>query len=154
MFTEIEYRYLSSHRYGRLASIGPDGAPQIHPVAFAVDPVTGCIEIGGPRLHETQKVRNIRRDPRVSLVVDEPAPEPVGPGEQFARGIEIRGAAALSQRRQPLAPGFGTDTIRITPARVAGYLTVKPPSMSRSAPLIIAAASDARKTAAAAISLG
>ena len=48
----------------------------------------GCIEIGGPRLHETQKVRNIRRDPRVSLVVDEPAAEPVGPGEQGGRGIE------------------------------------------------------------------
>jgi pyridoxamine 5'-phosphate oxidase family protein len=45
MFTEIEYRYLSSHRYGRLASIGPDGAPQIHPVAFVIDPVTDCIEI-------------------------------------------------------------------------------------------------------------
>jgi pyridoxamine 5'-phosphate oxidase family protein len=125
MFTETEYRYLSSHR-----TIGEHRprrrTPQIHPVAFAVDPVTGCIEIGGRRLHETQKVRNIRRDPRVSLVVDEPAPEPVGPGEQFARGIEIRGAAALSQRRQPLAPGFGTDTIRITPARIVAWNLDRP----------------------------
>lgn len=134
MFTEIEYRYLSSHRYERLASIGPDGAPQIHPVAFAVDPVTGCIEIGGPRLHETQKVRNIRRDPRVSLVVDEPAPEPVGPGEQGGRGIEIRGAAALSQRRQPLAPGFGTDIIRITPARIVAWNLDRPGYNSRFVP--------------------
>jgi pyridoxamine 5'-phosphate oxidase family protein len=134
MFTEIEYRYLSSHRYERLASIGPDGAPQIHPVAFAVDPATGCIEIGGPRLHETQKVRNIRRDPRVSLVVDEPAPEPVGPGEQGGRGIEIRGAAALSQRRQPLAPGFGTDIIRITPARIVAWNLDRPGYNSRFVP--------------------
>jgi pyridoxamine 5'-phosphate oxidase family protein len=134
MFTEIEYRYLSSHRYGRLASIGPDGAPQIHPVAFAVDPVAGCIEIGGPRLHETHKVRNIRRDPRVSLVVDEPAPEPVGPGEQGGRGIEIRGAAALSQRRQPLAPGFGTDIIRITPARIVAWNLDRPGYNSRFVP--------------------
>jgi pyridoxamine 5'-phosphate oxidase family protein len=134
MFTEIEYRYLSSHRYERLASIGPDGAPQIHPVAFAVDPVTGGIEIGGPGLHETQKVRNIRRDPRVSLVVDEPAPEPVGPGEQGGRGIEIRGAAALSQRRQPLAPGFGTDIIRITPARIVAWNLDRPGYNSRFVP--------------------
>jgi pyridoxamine 5'-phosphate oxidase family protein len=132
MFTEIEYRYLSSHRYERLASIGPDGAPQIHPVAFAVDPVTGCIEIGGPRLHATQKVRNIRRDPRVSLVVDEPAP--VGPGEQGGRGIEIRGAAALSQRRQPVAPGFGTDIIRITPARIVAWNLDRPGYNSRFVP--------------------
>jgi hypothetical protein len=45
MFTEIENRYLRSHRHGRLASIGPDGAQQIHPVAFVIDPVTDCIEI-------------------------------------------------------------------------------------------------------------
>jgi len=117
-----------------LASIGPDGAPQIHPVAFAVDPVAGCIEVRGPRLHETHKVRNIRRDPRVSLVVDEPAPEPVGPGQQGGRGIEIRGAAALSQRRQPLAPGFGTDIIRITPARIVAWNLDRPGYNSRFVP--------------------
>ncbi|WP_414688105.1 pyridoxamine 5'-phosphate oxidase family protein [Mycobacterium sp.] len=93
-----------------------------------------CIEIGGPRLHETHKVRNIRRDPRVSLVVDEPGPEPVGPGQQGGRGIEIRGAAALSQRRQPLAPGFGTDIIRITPARIVAWNLDRPGYNSRFVP--------------------
>jgi pyridoxamine 5'-phosphate oxidase family protein len=102
MFTEVEYRYLSSHTLGRLASIGPDGAPQIHPVVFWVDPVGGSIEIGGPLLHETQKFRNIKRDPRVSLVVDDQTPDPVGSSGQTARGLEIRGAAELSQPTQPL----------------------------------------------------
>lgn len=77
MFTGAEYAYLSSRTVGRLASIGSDGAPQIHPVAFVIDPVTSCIDIGGPRLDEKTKARNIRRDPRVSLVIDD-AP---GPGD-------------------------------------------------------------------------
>jgi hypothetical protein len=37
-----------------------------------------------------------------------------------------RGAAALSQRRQPLAPGFGTDIIRITPARIVAWNLDRP----------------------------
>jgi len=113
-------------------------APTAHPRSILwrsqSTPLPGCIEIGGPRLHETHKVRNIRRDPRVSLVVDEPVPEPVGPGQQGGRGIEIRGAAALSQRRQPLAPGFGTDIIRITPARIVAWNLDRPGYNSRFVP--------------------
>jgi pyridoxamine 5'-phosphate oxidase family protein len=101
MFTEAERRYLLSHRFGRLASIGPDGAPQIHPVPFVVDPDSGCIEIEGPRLHETQKLRNIRRDPRVSLAVDDQG-----------RGIEIRGAAELTE---------SADVVRVRPAVVIAW---------------------------------
>ncbi len=111
MFTEVEYQYLSSHSLGRLASIGPDGAPQIHPVVYRVDPVGNSIEIGGPLLHETQKFRNIKRDPRVSLVVDDQAPDPVESSARTARGLKMRGAAELSQLTQPLTSGFGTDII-------------------------------------------
>jgi pyridoxamine 5'-phosphate oxidase family protein len=109
MFTEAEYRYLTSHPLGRLASIGPDGAPQVHPVSFVVNVVSGCIEIGGPRLYETQKLRNIRHDPRVSLVVDDQAPGQQWADGRCSRGIEIRGAAAL---------GPSADVIRVRPARI------------------------------------
>lgn len=109
MFTEAEYRYLTSHPLGRLASIGPDGAPQVHPVSFVVNVVSGCIEIGGPRLYETQKLRNIRHDPRVSLVVDDQAPGQQWANGRCSRGIEIRGAAAL---------GHSADVIRVRPARI------------------------------------
>jgi pyridoxamine 5'-phosphate oxidase family protein len=109
MFTEAEYRYLTSHPLGRLASIGPDGAPQVHPVPFVVDKVSGCIEIEGPRLYETQKWRNVRRDPRVSLVVDDQAPGQVRADGRYGRGIEIRGAAEL---------GHSADVIRVRPARI------------------------------------
>jgi pyridoxamine 5'-phosphate oxidase family protein len=131
VFTEAEYLFLSSHTLGRLASIGPDGAPQIHPVVFRVDPVGDSIEIGGPLLHETQKFRNIKRDPRVSLVVDDQAPGPVGSGGQTARGLEIRGSAELSQPTQPLTAGFGTDVIRIRPALIVAWNLDQPGYHSR-----------------------
>ena len=131
MFTEVEYQYLNAHALGRLASIGPDGAPQIHPVVFRVDPVDGSIEISGPLLHETQKFRNIKRDPRVSLVVDDPAPDPVGPSGHAARGLEIRGAAELSQPSQPLTSGFSTDIIRIRPALIVAWNLDRPGYHSR-----------------------
>jgi PPOX class F420-dependent enzyme/OxyR family protein len=98
MFTQAEYRYLASHPLGRLASIGPDGAAQVHPVPFVVNVVSGCIEIEGPRLYETQKMRNIRRDPRVSLVVDDQASYPPRADGRRARVIEIRGAAGPELR--------------------------------------------------------
>jgi pyridoxamine 5'-phosphate oxidase family protein len=131
MWTAAEYQYLSSHPLGRLASIGPDGAPQIHPVAFAVDPGSGFIEIGGPRLYETQKLRNIRRDPRVSLVIDDQVPEPVEPHGETDRGIEIRGAAELAQRRAPFTEGLDADIIRIRPARIITWNLDRPGYHSR-----------------------
>jgi pyridoxamine 5'-phosphate oxidase family protein len=111
MFTAAEYGYLRSHRLGRLASIGLDGAPQVHPVPFVVDRVSGCIEIEGPRLHETQKSRNIRRDPRVSLVVDDQA-----------CGLEIRGAAELADN---------TDVIRVKPVLIIAWNIDGPGCSSR-----------------------
>jgi pyridoxamine 5'-phosphate oxidase family protein len=73
-----------------LATIGPDGAPQAHPVAFWVGPDTAVIKMGGPELSRSQKYRNIQADPRVSLVVDDQS-ETANPIGQTGRGIEIRG---------------------------------------------------------------
>jgi PPOX class F420-dependent enzyme/OxyR family protein len=94
IFTDDEYAYLAGHPLGRLATIGPDGAPQIHPVAFWLNDGTATIDIGGPALARSQKFRNIQADPRVSFVVDDQAetPNPIG---QTGRGIEVRGHAEI-----------------------------------------------------------
>jgi pyridoxamine 5'-phosphate oxidase family protein len=120
MFTDAEYDYLKAHTLGRLASIGLNGSPEVHPVTFSVDSSTGFVEIGGPRLRDTHKYRNIRRDPRVSLIVDDQAPEPLGPDGTRSRGIEIRGTAELSERTPAIA-ATDTDIIRIRPALIDSW---------------------------------
>jgi len=120
MFTDAEYDYLNSHTLGRLASIGAGGTPEVHPVTFTVDPHTCCIEIGGPGLRDTHKYRNIRRDPRVSLIVDDEERQPPGSDRARSRGIEIRGTPELSERT-PVSPGMDADIIRIRPALIDSW---------------------------------
>jgi NADPH:quinone reductase len=120
VFTDVERAYLRAQRLGRLATIGPSGAPQVNPVAYWVDDRAETIDIGGPALSDSQKFRNIEADPRVSFVVDDIATpeESVGPGGQRGRGLEIRGRAETLVIEQPLMPGFTNDVIRIHPRRI------------------------------------
>lgn len=120
VFTDAEYEYLTGHTLGRLATIGPDGAPQVHPVALRLNEAAGTIDIGGPELASSQKFRNVRADPRVSLVVDDQAatPNPIG---QTGRGIEVRGQAEIVTLDPPLTPGFSSETLRIHPHRIIAW---------------------------------
>ena len=123
MLTEVERRYLRARRLGRLATVGPDGAPQNLPVAYWMNGADDTIDIGGPALSDSQKFRNIKADPRVSFVVDDiaPAEESVGPGGQRGRGLEIRGSAETLDVEEPLMDGFTKDVIRIHPRRVVAW---------------------------------
>ena len=49
-FTRAERAYLGSQKLARLATIGPDGAPQVRPVGFGVDEATGAIDVAGHRI--------------------------------------------------------------------------------------------------------
>jgi pyridoxamine 5'-phosphate oxidase family protein len=119
-FTDAEYAYLAGHPLGRLATIGPDGAPQAHPVALWLNEAAGTIDIGGPELARSQKFRNVQADPRVSLVVDDQAATPNAIG-QTGRGIEVRGHAEIVTLDPPLIPGFSSDTLRIHPHRIIAW---------------------------------
>jgi len=121
VFTTDEYRYLAARQDGRLVSIGPGDAPQIHPVTFRVAAGGEWIEIGGPRLRDSQKYRNIRRDPRVSLIIG----DDVTSTHSSATGVQIRGIADLSERPPP-GPGLGTDIIRIRPVRIDAWNLAQP----------------------------
>jgi pyridoxamine 5'-phosphate oxidase family protein len=121
VFTDVESKYLVTQALGRLATIGPAGAPQNHPVAYRVNKDDGTIDIGGPDLAGTQKYRNVQADPRVSLVVDDTAPEPVGPGGQRGRGLEIRGVVESLRVAPPLLDGFSDDVLRIHPRRIVAW---------------------------------
>jgi pyridoxamine 5'-phosphate oxidase family protein len=121
IFTDTERTYLAAQALGRLATIGPTGAPQNHPVTYRVNDDTGTIDIGGPNLSDSQKYRNIQADPRVSLVVDDNAPEPVGPGGQRGRGLEIRGAVEILRLEAPMIDGFSNELLRIHPRRIVAW---------------------------------
>jgi pyridoxamine 5'-phosphate oxidase family protein len=120
IFTNAEHEYLVGHPLGRLATIGPDGAPQVHPVAFWVEPDSGVILIGGPELTKSQKYRNVESDPRVSFVVDDQSemPNPIG---QTGRGIEIRGRIEIVTQAKPLVPGFGHEALHLHPHRIVSW---------------------------------
>jgi pyridoxamine 5'-phosphate oxidase family protein len=123
IFTEVERRYLAAHPLGRLASIGPQGAPHIHPVALWVNPDTETIDIGGPDLGRSQKFRNVQADSRISLVVDDQATpeESVGPGGQTGRGLEIRGTVEILVGQQPLIPDFSAEVLRVHPRKILAW---------------------------------
>ena len=55
---------------GKLATTRPDGAPHVAPIWFAVDDRSIVFTTGS----ETVKGRDIRRDPRISLCVDDERP--------------------------------------------------------------------------------
>lgn len=120
IFTDAEYGYLAGHPLGRLATIGPDGGPQIHPVAFRVNADTGTVDIGGPALGRSQKFRNVQADPRVSFVVDDQAerPNPIG---QTGRGIELRGLAEIVTPDSAHTAAFSHEAIRIHPRRIIAW---------------------------------
>ena len=118
IFTPAELAYLREQRLGRLATLGPDGGPQVRPVGFRVDPDTGTIDVPGLDNPSTQKWRNVLRDERVSLVVDDVVPQPWQP-----RALEIRGvAAALPDVLHAEAfPGVRPGVIRIHPRRIVVF---------------------------------
>jgi pyridoxamine 5'-phosphate oxidase family protein len=120
VFTDAEYAYLAGHPLGRLATIGPDGAPQVHPVALWLNEAHGTVDIGGPALAKSQKYRNLQADPRVSLVVDDQAETPNRIG-QTGRGIEVRGRAEIVMLDPPLIAGFSNETLRIRPHRIIAW---------------------------------
>jgi pyridoxamine 5'-phosphate oxidase family protein len=82
---------------------------------------TETIDIGGPSLRTSRKYRNIQAGPRVSPVVDDIAGQPVGPGGQRGRGLEIRGLVEVLRVEHPLLARFSNDVLRIRPRRIVAW---------------------------------
>ncbi len=116
-FTPAQRRYLGTQRLGRLATVSTAGIVQNNPVAFRVR-ADDTIDIGGYRMRDTKKYRNIAAGSnRVAFVVD----DLVSVQPWVVRCLEIRGTAeALSDAPPPL-PGMTGDVIRIHPERIYAF---------------------------------
>ncbi len=90
--TEAERRdFVRAARTVILCSIAKDGAPHPMPMWFGVED-DGTIAM--TTFSKSQKVRNLERDPRVSLLIED--------GEDYAklRGVVFYGKAQLSQDKK------------------------------------------------------
>lgn len=122
---------LESDALAHLVTLNPDGSPQVSIVWVGLD----GDDILSAHLREQQKIRNVRRDPRVVISLETGVTNPMGLREYLlvhgrAR-IEEGGAPELLQRLAhtyigpdvvfpPLPdppPGF---CLRITPERIGG----------------------------------
>jgi pyridoxamine 5'-phosphate oxidase family protein len=125
--TDEEQRFLSAQPLGRLATVGPDGAPQVKPVGFRYNEQLGTIDISGYNMAQSAKYKNVQHNPAVAFVVDD---RPDG-GLEATRFLEIRGtaeavpgaAADFDAHSGQTEPGLviGPEIIRIHPGRVLGY---------------------------------
>lgn len=95
--------FLGSRTKVQIATIGPDGTPHLTTLFYVYD--QGRIVFW--TYAASQKVANLRRDPRISALVED--------GEEYAelRGVSIRGRARLVEEY---------DDVRALGARVAARM--------------------------------
>jgi pyridoxamine 5'-phosphate oxidase family protein len=111
-FTDAELEYLTERRPGRLgriATVGKDDTPHVVPVGWRFNRELDSIDVGGMNLSRTKKFKDVRRNGRASIVIDEL--ESIDPWRP--RGIEVRGRAEGIEGERPL--------IRIHPERIVSW---------------------------------
>ena len=118
MFTESEIAYLKSQLLARVATVAPDGQPDVAPVGYEFD--GQVFYVGGRNPIHTRKYRNLRAgNARVALVVDDLAS--INPWRP--RGIRIYGTGELVEREGRFGPGV---YMRITPTTSWSW-AIEPP---------------------------
>jgi pyridoxamine 5'-phosphate oxidase family protein len=115
--TDAEGRFLARHTRGHLATIGPDGAPQVKPLGFTYNAALGTIDISGYNMAKSAKYRNVRSNPHVAFVVD----EVTAPTMEGAHFLEIRGDAETAGGPSDPTGHLAPEIIRIHPRRVISF---------------------------------
>jgi len=115
-FTEKEIEYLEGQRLGRIATVGQDGQPHVVPTSFRYNADHDAIDVGGMRMSQTKKLRDIERTGRAAIVIDDVRP-PWQP-----RMIEVRGTAAvIPSGGKAFGEGFEDTIVRIKPTRIIAF---------------------------------
>ena len=115
-FTAAQIEYLDSQMLGRLATAGPDHMPHVVPTSFRYNAEHDAIDVGGMRMSQTKKLRDVQRTGRASIVIDDVLP-PWQP-----RMIEVRGiAAVIPSGGKAFGERFEDTIVRIQPTRIISF---------------------------------
>ncbi len=118
LLSPAHIEYLASQRLGRLATAGADHKPHVVPTSFRYNPDLGTIDLGGHRVADTKKYRDVQANGWAAIVVD----DLVSVDPWRARFLEIRGRAeAIPTGGAHLGPGFGDAFIRLHPEKVNSF---------------------------------
>jgi len=116
VFTDAELEYMAGQRLGRIATVGPDGQPHVVPTSFRYNAEHDAIDVGGMRMSQTKKLRDVQRTGRASIVIDDVLP-PWQP-----RMIEVRGTAAvIPSGGKDFGERFEDTIVRIQPTRIIAF---------------------------------
>lgn len=96
--------FIASQRTLVVATIGHDGFPHLAPMWFVVE--DGRIVFRS--FTKSQKIVNLRRDPRLTVLVED--------GEDYAelRGVMVKGTARLVEDRGEVLRLYGKVSVRYT----------------------------------------
>lgn len=110
VFTDDELAYLGGQRrLARLATVGADGTPHVVTVGWSLNTDLDAIEVGGRDFAQSKKFRDVKRNGRAAIVIDDLAStDPWRP-----RGIEVRGRADAIEEPDAI--------IRIHPERIISW---------------------------------
>jgi pyridoxamine 5'-phosphate oxidase family protein len=115
-FTDLEIEYMAGQKLGRVATVGADGQPHVVPTSFRYNADEDAIDVGGMRMSQTKKTRDVQRTGRASIVIDDVLP-PWQP-----RMIEVRGTAeVLPSGGKAFGDNFEDTIVRIRPARIVAF---------------------------------
>src|SRR3984885_4328154 len=114
---DAERRFLARQPRGHLATVGPDGIPQVKLLGFSYNAALGTIDIAGMNMAGSAKYRNVRANPRVAFVVD----EVTAPNVEGAHFLEIRGDAEHAVGPHDPTGHLAPEIIRIRPRRVISF---------------------------------
>src|SRR4026207_416741 len=88
------WKFIEERKSLQVATIGADGTPHLTTLWFAI--VDG--EVGFETFTKTQKVVNLRRDPRIAVLVED------GTKYNELRGVAINGRAELPREPAGVEP--------------------------------------------------
>jgi pyridoxamine 5'-phosphate oxidase family protein len=116
-FSDAEVRFLTRQPRGHLATLGPNGTPQVKPLGFTYNATLGTIDITGFDMGGSAKYRNVQANPNVAFVVDEVTEQSM----EGAHFLEIRGVAETAVGTHDPQGHLAPEIIRIHPRRIVSF---------------------------------